>query len=342
MGRVRTFVFPALRLVVWAIIAAALAVLAFRGGTPEGTSAGTGAPTVDLTTPTVPVARGSVVNTVTVTGTVVADAAVPVKATAAGTVRRLLVKAGDRVQAGQAILEIRSEEERDPVTGTDADGNPTVTPRPPLVRTTTVPAPGAGTVTAVQVLVDQIVAVGDSVATISPGTLSVTAPLTQAQQFRLLSPPSAASVTVQGGPAPFTCSGLTLGTADAGSPPPDPTADPSAGGPGPSGGATARCAVPPDVTVFAGMGASVAIEAGRADDVLVVPVTAVQGAVQTGNVWVVGDDGQPAQRAVALGLSDGDQIEIRDGLTEGESVLQFVPVPDDNPVQDPSLGGPTG
>jgi hypothetical protein len=96
------------------------------------------------------------------------------------------------------------------------------------------------------------------------------------------------------------------------------------------------------VTVFAGMGASVAIEAGRADDVLVVPVTAVQGAVQTGNVWVLGDDGQPAQRQVGLGLTDGDQIEVRDGLTEGESVLQFVPVPDDSQVQDPSFGGPVG
>jgi multidrug efflux pump subunit AcrA (membrane-fusion protein) len=345
MGKVRTIVFPALRLVVWAVIAAALAVLAFRGGTTEAATAGPGAPTVDLTTPTVPVARGSVVNTVTVTGTVVADPAVAVKATAAGTVRRVLVKAGDKVSAGQALLEIRSEEERDPVTGTDAEGNPTVTPRPPLVKTTTVPAPGAGTVTAVDALVDQIVAVGDRVGSVSPGTLSVTAPLTQSQQFRLLSPPTTAQVTVQGGPAPFTCGGLTLGAPDDGAtadPGTGPT-DPSVGAPtGQGGGATARCAVPPEVTVFAGMGATVAIEAGRADDVLVVPVTAVQGAVQTGNVWVLGDDGSPAQRQVILGLTDGDQVEVRDGLTEGESVLQFVPVPDDSQVQDPALGGPVG
>ena len=342
MGRMRTVVFPALRLLVWAVIAAALALLAFRGGTPESTSAGgPGAPTVDLTTPTVAVARGSVVNTVTVQGTVVADAAVVVKATAAGTVRRVLVKAGDTVSSGQALLEIRSEEERDPVPGTDAEGNPTQTPRPPLVKTTTVAAPGAGTVTGVDVLVDQVVAVGDRVGAVSPGTLSVTAPLTQAQQFRLLSPPSTAQVSVQGGPAPFPCGGLTLGTADTGAAPADPTVNPSAtGATGP--GTTARCAVPPGVTVFAGMAASVAIEAGRADDVLVVPITAAQGAVQTGNVWVVGDDGTPTQRQVTLGLSDGDQVEVRDGLTEGESVLQFVPVPDDTPAQDPAVGGPTG
>lgn len=346
MGTVRTVVFPALRLLVWAAIAAALAVLAFRGGSDPSPTAGPGAPTVDLTAPTVPAARGSVVNTVTATGTVVADPAVAVKATAAGTVRRLLVKEGDSVTAGQGLLEIRSEEEREPVTGTDAEGNPTVTPRPPLVRTTTVTAPAAGTVAAIDVLVDQVVAVGDGVGTVSPGTLSVTAPLTQAQQFRLLTPPATAQVTVQGGPAPFTCAGLTLGAPDAGSTADDAgRGDPSTGGgtvPGTGAGATARCSVPAGTTVFAGMGATVAIEAGRADDVLVVPITAVQGSIQTGNLWVVGDDGRPAQRQVTLGLTDGDLIEVRDGLAEGEPVLQFVPVPDDTPVEGPAPGGPVG
>jgi membrane fusion protein (multidrug efflux system) len=79
---------------------------------------------------------------------------------------------------------------------------------------------------------------------------------------------------------------------------------------------------------------------GTAENVLVVPVTAVQGSVQTGNVWVVAGDGTEEMRAVTLGLSDGDQIEVREGLAEGEQVLQFVPVPDDTPVQDPMMGGP--
>ena len=65
---------------------------------------------------------GTVSNTVTVSGTVVAGASLPVKATAAGTVRRLLAAPGP-VTAGQPLLEIRWEE-REPVTGTDAEGNP--------------------------------------------------------------------------------------------------------------------------------------------------------------------------------------------------------------------------
>jgi len=95
------------------------------------------------------------------------------------------------------------------------------------------------------------------------------------------------------------------------------------------------------VTVFPGMGATVRIEAGLAENVLVVPVTAVQGAVQQGNVWVVGEDGTQEERAVTLGLTDGELVEVRDGLSEGEQVLQFVPVPDDT-VEDPMTGGPYG
>jgi membrane fusion protein (multidrug efflux system) len=342
MSVVRTIVFPALRLLVWAVIAIALVVLAFRGGDAASTASGPGAPTLELASPAIPVARGTVTNTVSVTGTVVADSAVPLKATAAGTVRKLLVAAGSTVTAGQTVLEIRYEEELDPVTGTDADGNPTSTPRPPRVRTATVPAPSAGTLSTLDVLVDQVVAVGDRVGSISPGTLSVTATLTQADQFRLLAPPGTAEVEVQGGPAPFTCTGLTLGAApaDSGSTPDDGgiPQGPSAGA---GGGTTARCQVPAGTTVFPGMGASVRIEAGLAEDVLVVPVTAVQGSVQTGNVWVVGADGAQEERAVTLGLTDGEQVEVREGLSEGEQVLQFVPVPDDT-VGDPTMGGPYG
>jgi multidrug efflux pump subunit AcrA (membrane-fusion protein) len=344
MSVVRTVVLPVLRLLVWSVIAVALVVLAFRGGTGDTAGPGPGAPPVDLASPVVPVARGTVANTVTVQGTVVADATVPVRATKAGTVRRLLVAPGDAVAAGDAVLEIRWEEEREPVTGTDADGNPTSEPQPPRVRTATVTAPSAGTVAAVDVLVDQVVAVGDRVGGISPGTLSVTASLTQDDQFRLLSPPSTAQVEVEGGPAPFPCGGLTLGAApaaddtagDPGAPPVDPSAPP-----GGQAGTTARCQVPAGTTVFAGMAATVVVEAGIAQDVLVVPVTAVQGSVQQGNVWVVGPDGEPAERAVTLGLTDGDQVEVREGLAEGDQVLLFVPVPDDT-VEDPAYGGPVG
>ena len=39
-------------------------------------------------------------------------------------------------------------------------------------------------------------------------------------------------------------------------------------------------------------------------------------------------------------------IEVREGLAEGDQVLQFVPVPDDTPIDpmtgQPMMGGPYG
>ena len=332
MTVVRTWVLPVLRLLIWAVIAVALVVLAFRGsGATDAVDGDAAAPApVQLDSPQVPVALGTVQNTVTVTGTVVADAAVPLKVTAAGTVRKLLLAPGAAVAAGQGVLQVTVTTEQEPVTTKDADGNEVVTPRKPLVTTVTVNAPAAGTLSTLDALVDQVVAVGDPVGSISPGTLSVTAPLTQADQFRLLTAPATAEVTVQGGPAPFVCTGLTLGAATTTSSGSAPAADPAAGAP--ATGTTARCTVPAGLPVFAGMAATVAVQAGTAENVLTLPITAVQGSVQAGNVWVVGEDGTPVETPVTLGLTDGQLIEVTTGLTDGQSVLEFVPVADDTPT----------
>ncbi len=62
MSVVRTIVFPALRLLVWAVIAVALVVLAFRGGTGEAGTGGPGAPTLDLGAPPAAVVPAHVVD----------------------------------------------------------------------------------------------------------------------------------------------------------------------------------------------------------------------------------------------------------------------------------------
>ena len=83
MSVVRSLVFPALRLLVWIVIAVALVALAFRGDPGVDTDpTGPGAPTLELSSPTVPVALGTVTNTVSVQGAVAADPAVVIKATA--------------------------------------------------------------------------------------------------------------------------------------------------------------------------------------------------------------------------------------------------------------------
>ncbi|HEU4849943.1 MAG TPA: hypothetical protein VFS93_05995, partial [Terrimesophilobacter sp.] len=49
------------------------------------------------------------------------------------------------------------------------------------------------------------------------------------------------------------------------------------------------------------------------------------GTAETGNVYFVLPDGTTELRPVVLGLSDGVNVEIKEGLAEGDLILQFVP-----------------
>jgi len=186
--------------------------------------------------------------------------------------------------------------------------------------------------------------VGDVVGQVAPPSFNVSATLAPEQQYRLLDKPTEAQVTVTGGPAPFTCSGLTItaplagsssgsgdGTGDAGG------GAGGAGGSGGGGGATVRCTVPADIVVFSGLTAKMTIAGGVADNVLVIPMTAVQGAATSGVVYVVADDGSTTERTVSLGINDGVNVEVTDGLKEGELILQFVP---GAAAADPNAPGP--
>ncbi|MGW6172824.1 hypothetical protein ACWF5H_04945 [Arthrobacter sp. NPDC055138] len=331
MRALRRYVFPVAWLAIFAVIAVALFKLAFVDGMRA--EAVTEQPTAQLVTPSVPATVGTVTNVVQLEGSVASDPAVPVRSTAEGTVNFLFVDAGANVSKGDPLFQVQKLVEPDPTlvaVEPDPDEEPAPPPAPVYTYVNVV-SPAAGKLTELSVLVDQQVSVGADAATISPGTFSVTGTLTADQQFRLLDRPSSATVTVNGGPAPFDCKAVTVGEApDGGSEPVQ--VGPAAVGPfGPEAPAaaatgTVNCAVPADVKVFAGLGATIDITAGTAKSVVVVPTTAVQGSVDTGLVWVVENDGgEPVERSVALGLNDGMQVEIVDGLAEGDMVLQFIP-----------------
>ena len=89
-----------------------------------------------------------------------------------------------------------------------------------------------------------------------------------------------------------------------------------------------RCAVPGDQKVFASMPVTISVDAGSASDTLMVPVTAVEGKVGSGFVWLVpesGDASKAVKTAVKLGITDGTNIQITAGLKADQQVLQFVP-----------------
>ena len=315
MTVVRTWVFPILRIVIFLAIAAALVKLAFFAD-PASTSESSLKPTGDVTEPVVPVTVGTITNDVIVDGTVSPDAAVPVKATLAGAVTKLLIAPGQAAAADTPVMTLRSETPG----AFNADGTRATT----TVRTVTVLAGSAGVISSLPVIVGQTVAIGDSVAQVAPTTFNVSGTIAPAQQYRLLTKPADASVTITGGPAPFTCTGLTITTALAGA-----GVGTDAGGSGSdagsSGGATVRCAVPADVTVFAGLAGKMTLAGGVAENVLTVPVTAVEGSAGTGNVYLMDEDGTPTAQPVTLGLNDGTNVQITGGVEEGTEVMQFVP-----------------
>ena len=316
MSIARKWVFPILRLLIFAAIAAALVKLAFFGG--FGAAASDAAvPTGKVSDPTIQVEEGSIANDVVLDATVQADPAVPVRATLAGEIRKVLVTAGQAVAPTTPVLTIRSETP-------NPDGSTSI-------RTVTVTAGAAGTLSALPVLAGQSVAVGDSIAQVAPSSFSVTASIPAAQQYRLLNKPTQGTTAVTGGPAPFVCTGLTITTPLAGS---DSTGGGAGGGSSVGSGgaaasgatATVRCAVPPEVTVFTGLAAKLTIDGGKADKVLVVPTTAVEGAAGSGTVYLPSAaGGAPAKQAVTLGLSDGVNVQITGGVKKGDTILRFVP-----------------
>ncbi|WP_445442191.1 hypothetical protein [Clavibacter sp. km1a] len=328
MGVWRRWILPITRLVVLAAIAVALVRMAFFGTTAEEASE---TPTGSVVESQVPASIATVVNDVTVKGSIQPDPAVPVKATLQGKVSKLVAGQGATLAAGDPILVIRQETPVDPVVA--ADG--TVTQPKPKVVTETVTVKAAGSLTELGVLVGQEVAVGDAVGRISPPTFRASAPLTAEEQYRLVTQPGAARVAITSGPAPFECAdlrigqpsatagdGATGGAGNAGSPG---STGSTGGGESASTGATVSCAVPAGTRVFPGLAAEITIPAGEAPDVLTLPTTAVEGLADTGNVWLPSESGEPEERAVGLGISDGKVVQITSGLAEGDMVLEFVP-----------------
>ncbi|WP_181397178.1 efflux RND transporter periplasmic adaptor subunit [Cryobacterium arcticum] len=319
----RKWVFPILRLVVIAAIAVALVKLAFFADTAEAQDPAQ--PTGEIVEPQVPVALGTITNDVTLPGTVSADAAVPVKAVAIGTVDEIFFAAGQTVTEGDKIYDIKVETVLDPVETTDAaTGMVTVTQPKPAITFEKVFAPASGVLSSLTVIHGQSVAIGDATGQVAPPSYSVSGSLSPEQQYRLVTQPTEASIAITNGPAPFTCTGLRITTPLAGA---DAGGDTGTTGEGAAGGSgtTVSCAIPAEVTVFPGLAAQITIAGGKAENVLVVPTTAVKGSAETGVVWFVLPDGSTEERPVTLGMNDGTSVQVVDGLAEGDLINQFVP-----------------
>lgn len=279
----RRWIFPMLMLVVCGVIAVALVRIAFY---PDESSAAAVQPSAAIADPVVAVQRGEVVNALSLPGMIARDAAYPVRSEVDGTVTAVHVGNGQSVAAGQVLFTIKRSEP---------------------VRNIDVLAPEAGEVSEIAVVKGQPASVGAELVTLTPARYHVLSTVEPVQLYRLLNAPTEATVTIPGGPEPFTCTGLDVNVAE-------------------DGTTSVTCAVPAGQVVFSGLPATLDITVGTVADALVIPTTAVKGGSGSGAVWVdAGDGSEPEERSVTLGVSDGTMVEVTDGLAEGDMIRQFVP-----------------
>jgi macrolide-specific efflux system membrane fusion protein len=350
----RKVVLPVAWVTIFATIAISLAVMAFGSDDPEPPRSGL-KPTGQIPVRNAGVSRDTVANTLTLHGTIKVDAPVTAKAVHDGVVNHFFFPVGAKVRVGEPLVQIKSEEEGDApsptAAGADGEGTVVEVKPKPRIRYYNVVATKAGRVSELAKDLGDPVSKGDAVATIRLATFRATGSIKPVDQYRLLKMPRSAKVTITGGPKPFGCGDLAIGDPATSATDTGKGADgevqldgevqPSDGGGGESGGASITCRVPDDVRVFDGLDMTMSIDAGRAEDVLVVPITAVRGLVGSGTVWVV-KDGEPVERHVSLGLSDGEIVEIRKGLKEGEEVLEFVPGASTNEMGGEDMGQGVG
>lgn len=167
-------------------------------------------------------------------------------------------------------------------------------------------APEAGDVSELSAMEGQAVTLGADLAKLTPARFHVHGDIRPAQLYRLVGAPAEGTVTIADGPAPFTCTDLATAVSS-------------------DGTTSVRCAVPADQVVFAGLPVTLEVAIGTASDALVVPLTAVKGGARSGVVWADDGTGGFTERTVTLGVDDGAQVEVIDGLAEGDRIRQFVP-----------------
>ena len=293
------------------------------GGPGAGEDAGMQEAALDVGGAPVEVVLGEVSSVLVLDAVVRAEPGEAVEARNGGTVSHLWVGEGAEVDRGAPVVNVRVPAEGAPVTGEDGQA-----PDAPTTEEVTLYAPAAGTVSGLEdVMVGDVLEPGAVVATVAPEEFRAVASIPPNDLYRFYEDPEDILLQIDQGPPAAACEFLSLGTAEGGAPVPEEGGGEGAedvGGGG--GGAELACRVPADLEVFEGVQGQLSVSTGTATNALVVPVTAVRGTAGSGEVVVVGDDGTEETREVELGVSDGSSVEVTEGLSIGERVLDPIPL----------------
>lgn len=268
----------------------------------------------DVSGEVVEVELGTVSSQLVLDATVQKEPGEAVEARQGGTVTRLWLNDGATVEEGAPVVSVSLPAEPAPEAeeGDSSSGT----------REVTLYAPASGTVSGLKdVLVDDVLEPGAKVATVETGEFHAVAQVPANDLYRFYEDPGQIMLQIDKGPPAAECDFIGLGAAEQ-----DDSGEDGAEGGGGGGGSQLTCRVPSDLTVFDGVRGKLSVSTGEAENVVVVPVTAVRGNVDSGEVVVVDDGGSEEVREISLGMSDGRSIEVTEGLSVGERILDPVPL----------------
>jgi multidrug efflux pump subunit AcrA (membrane-fusion protein) len=289
---------------------------------------------------------GTVKDTVSLAGVVVREPNLVIKAAVDGTLTSFAMQVGSDVAAGGTLGTI-TEPLPPPSPTTPPPFFPPDTPTPspsftfvpppasptPVVKQVT--SPIAGTVVEVDVLEGQEVSSGQVLLTLAPDQFDVIASVPARVLDRFFQPPISISVAITDGPPAFVCEFLSIGanlpTDDAQSVLRQEV--------------DLRCRVPEGSDVFPGLRGRVDAVVAEADNVVVLPLSAIRVTDGTGTVLLMEKGHPPVRRTVTLGVSDGTFVEVVSGLVAGERVVDDIAPPHQvvspspSPIPGPSVSG---
>ncbi|TDQ54702.1 hypothetical protein EV190_10115 [Actinorugispora endophytica] len=335
----------------WIIVGAVLAVLLCTAGAggylllSSGSEAGEDftAPGTGLVAESEPVEvrHGEISSRVVLSATVTAAPGKAVESKRSGTVARVWLSDGQSVEEGAPVVTLTVADEVPAAAGAGDDGEAAA----PATTEVVVRAPATGTVAGLGDL-----AVGDPVeagpiAEVVKDEFRAVARIEPNEVYRFYEDPHEIMLKIDRGPAPEPCEFMSLGTGEtSGADGSDSAAEDAPGAGGAADGADGAsielvCRIPDSLKVFPGVQGQLSIVTGRARNALIVPVTAVRGSVDEGEVLVVGEDGSEEVREVGLGISDGENVEVVRGLSIGDRVMDPVPLSEEFDVPSAPPGG---
>ncbi|MEO5878378.1 MAG: hypothetical protein ABIS86_22150 [Streptosporangiaceae bacterium] len=293
-------------------------------------------PPVDLSPQVITARIGSVVSRLVLDATIAAEPAVPARPEKSGTVTKVFHKAGKYVNAGEAVLEFRYLPEATAPAGPKAGSK--AGPKAPKAQLLYLRATVSGRLADLSAHVGGQVSPESDAFTVDRGRYRAVATVDAKNVYKLYNKPKGIKLQIDHGPAPFTCPLIAYGAGAGSKAQSDKNSGAGmegGGGEGGDGGTDVQvtCRIPSYRKVFAGLPGKMSVLTDQAAKVVVVPLSAVLGQTGTGYVTVVGKNGRQEPRKVKLGLNDGSQVEIKEGLEAQEKIL-------DRPPEDPAFAGP--